>query len=91
MGEIRSAGEIVLADGEIRLDGGWVDLISPSVERSISPNAAALDFTAAKDAISLNNQSGFCPFFVVRSRKSPKMPMFYLRFFWCSFYGLVFF
>ena len=48
VGEIRFAGEIVLADGEIRLDGGWVDLISPSVKRSISPNALAFDFTAAK-------------------------------------------
>ena len=37
VGEIRSSGEIVLADGEIRLDAGWVDLISPKSQTSISP------------------------------------------------------
>ena len=35
---------------EIRLDGGWVDLISPSVKRSISPKADAFDFTFCRKA-----------------------------------------
>ena len=47
---------------EIRLDGGWVDLISPNAKRSISPKAKAFDFTfcrKAKDftiAFSANNR-----------------------------------
>ena len=35
VGEIRFAGEIVLADGEICLDGRWVDLITNEVSKKV--------------------------------------------------------
>ena len=45
--------------GEIRLDGGWVDFISPSMKRSISPDAENGRFHRGNAAISLLNHSHF--------------------------------
>ncbi|MBR5032034.1 MAG: hypothetical protein IKX49_04925, partial [Clostridia bacterium] len=61
------------AGSEIRLDGGWVDLISPSAKRSISPKAK--DFTIA---FSASNRKLTYIFRGV-SREMEGQPRFFMR------------